>query len=81
MMAISNWINSHLLWLVDVIARMGLKGQLILTAVIIAAVAMGNTLKENRDGIEELLGDDEPFDATWMDYDEWLNTRPERREK
>ena len=76
---IADWINSHLPWLVETIAGLGLKGNLILTAVILAAIVVGSTIKENRELITDLMNDDDPFDSKWMDYDAWLETRPERK--
>ena len=76
---ICDWINRHLPWLVKTIGNMSLKGQITLAAVVLFMVVAGWTLIKNRAFVVVLLSDDEPYDAGWMEYDAWFDTRPERK--
>lgn len=76
---ICDWINRHLPWLVKTIGNMSLKGQITLAAVVLFVVVAGWTLIKNCAFIAALLSDDEPYDAGWMEYDAWFDTRPERK--
>lgn len=76
---ICDWINRHLPWLVNTIGNMSLKGQITLAAVVLFVVVAGWTLIKNRAFVVVLLSDDEPYDAGWMEYDAWFDTRPERK--
>lgn len=76
---ICDWINGHFPWLVDTIGNMSLKGQITLAAVVLLAIVVGCTLIKNHAFISELIRSDEPYDAAWMEYDAWLDTRSERK--
>lgn len=76
---ICDWINRHLPWLVENVGNMSLKGQITLAAVVLLVIVAGWTLVKNRAFIAALFSDDEPYDAGWMEYDAWLDTRPERK--
>lgn len=77
-MKLCDWINSHFSWLADAVVSIGFKGQLVLGVAIIISITICYVLIENRKHIADLMSDDEPY-AKWMDYDRWLDTKPERK--
>ena len=76
---ICDWMNRPLPWLVETVGNMSLKGQITLATVVLLVIIAGWTLIKNRAFIATLFSDDEPYDAGWMEYDAWFDTRPERK--
>ncbi len=73
----SDWICKNFAWLIGFLDSIGFWGQVILAVSILLAAVFACIISATRD--YEFAEDDDAFDARWMDYEAWLDTRPGRR--